>query len=100
MYVPQTGSQYPMTLLNLPGAKVHKNTTIGETGQYTPFENYTTWQQFVHDTIFLNDGTLGLKGSIVAQLGKIKAFTLNFDKITPAKGLLPSYSSVLGPRPW
>ncbi|OKL63371.1 hypothetical protein UA08_01697 [Talaromyces atroroseus] len=87
MYIPQTGSQYPMVQLNLPGAKVHKNTTIEETGQYTPLENYTTWHEFVHDTIFLNDGSLGLKGSVVAQLGKIKSFTLDLNKVAPAKGL-------------
>lgn len=86
MYVPTTGSEYPMALLNLPSAKIHKNTTIGENGQFTPFENYTSWQSFVHNTIFLDDGSLGLKGDVDTRLGKIKEFTLHLDKSIPSRG--------------
>ena len=88
MYVPQVGSDYPMAVLNLPAATVHKNTSIGEDGQYTVFENYTSWQNFVHNTIFLNAGGLGLKGKIGTRLGKIKKFTLNLDKTVPSNGTL------------
>lgn len=87
MYVPQVGSDYPMAVLNLPAATVHKNTSIGEDGQYTVFENYTSWQNFVHNTIFLNAGGLGLKGKIGTRLGKIKKFTLNLDKTVPSNAL-------------
>ncbi|RAO64653.1 uncharacterized protein BHQ10_000665 [Talaromyces amestolkiae] len=87
LYVPQVGSDYPMALLNLPAASVHKNTSIGENGQYTVFENYTSWQNFVHNTIFLSAGSLGLKGKIGTQLGKIKKFTLDLDKQVPSNGL-------------
>lgn len=86
LYVPQTGSDYPMALLNLPATKIHKNTSIGENGQYTVFENYTSWQSFVHNTIFLSAGSLGLKGKVGTQLGKIKKFTLDLDKQVPSNG--------------
>lgn len=75
-----------MAPLNLPAAKIHKNTSIGENGQYTVFENYTSWQNFVHNTIFLDAGSLGLKGKVGTQLGKIKKFALELDKAVPSKG--------------
>lgn len=87
MYVPQNGDEYPMALLNLPSAKIHKNTSIGENGQFTTFENYTSWHSFVHNTIFLDKGSLGLKGKVHTRLGKIKAFDLNLNKEIPANGL-------------
>ncbi|KAF3385974.1 hypothetical protein DPV78_012351 [Talaromyces pinophilus] len=77
LYVPQIGSAYPMAQLNLPGMRIHKNTNIRATSQYTVFENYTSWQSFVPDTIFLNTGGLGLKGKIITQLGNIKKFSLD-----------------------
>lgn len=86
LYVPQVGSEYPMALLNLPSTKIHKNTSIGENGQYTVFENYTSWQNFVHNTIFLNAGSLGLKGKVGTRLGSIKKFTLDLDKQVPSNG--------------
>ncbi|KAI7970704.1 hypothetical protein EIK77_007884 [Talaromyces pinophilus] len=90
LYVPQIGSAYPMAQLNLPGMRIHKNTNIRATSQYTVFENYTSWQSFVPDTIFLNTGGLGLKGKIITQLGNIKKFSLDI----PSNGLflLPSLS--------
>lgn len=94
LYVPQVGSDYPMALLNLPAASVHKNTSIGENGQYTVFENYTSWQNFVHNTIFLSAGSLGLKGKIGTQLGKIKKFTLDLDKQVPSNGGFFSVASL------
>ncbi|EEA27255.1 conserved hypothetical protein [Talaromyces marneffei ATCC 18224] len=87
LYIPQVGSEYPMALVNLPAAKIHKNTSIGEDNQYTVFENYTSWNNFVHNTIFLNAGSLGMKGKVVTQLGKIKKFTLDLDKVVPSNGL-------------
>lgn len=92
LYVPQIGSAYPMAELNLPGIKIHKNTTIRATNQYTVFENYTSWQSFVHNTIFLNTGGLGLKGKIITKLGKIKEFTLDLDKAIPSNGMFPLLS--------
>ncbi|PCG89369.1 Protein of unknown function DUF3712 [Penicillium occitanis (nom. inval.)] len=83
LYVPQIGSAYPMAQLNLPGMRIHKNTNIRATSQYTVFENYTSWQSFVPDTIFLNTGGLGLKGKIITQLGNIKKFSLDI----PSNGL-------------
>lgn len=75
-----------MAVVNLPKVNIHKNTSIGENGQYTPFENYTSWHSFVHNTIFLKGGGIGLKGKISTQLGKIKSFTLNLNKIVPSNG--------------
>lgn len=86
MYVPQTGPDYPMAQLNLPGVSIHKNTSIGADNQFTLFDNYTSWQSFVHNTIFLNAGGIGLKGKVTAQLGKIKQFTLNLNKQLPSNG--------------
>ncbi|KUL81439.1 hypothetical protein ZTR_09545 [Talaromyces verruculosus] len=87
LYVPQIGSVYPMAQLNLPGIRLHKKTNISATSRYTVFENYTSWQCFVHNTIFLNTGGLGLKGKIITQLGSIKKFTLDLDKTVPSNGL-------------
>lgn len=86
LFVPQVGSEYPMAELTLPATSIHKNTSLGVLNQYTPFENYTSWQSFVHNTIFLSAGGMGMKGTVGTQLGKIKEFTLNLDKTSPSNG--------------
>jgi hypothetical protein len=87
IFVPQTGSDYPMATLNMPANSIHKNTSMNMDGsQFTPFENYTSWQGFVHNTIFLDDGGLGLKGHVGTQLGQIKKFNLDINKVAPSKG--------------
>lgn len=88
MFVPQVGSEYPMSVLHLPSNKIHKNTSMDTNGTLlTPFTNYTSWQNFVHNTIFLDSGGLGLKGTVPTQLGKIKKFDLDLDKSVSSKGL-------------
>jgi hypothetical protein len=88
MYVPQVGSEFPMSVLDMPANKIHKNTSMDTNGtMFTPFTNYTSWQNFVHNTIFLDDGGLGLKGTVPTQLGKIKKFDLDLNKVVPSKGL-------------
>ncbi|QKX56957.1 uncharacterized protein TRUGW13939_04065 [Talaromyces rugulosus] len=88
MFVPQVGSEYPMSVLELPENKIHKNTSMDTNGTIlTPFVNYTSWQNFVHNTIFLDAGGLGLKGTVPTRLGKIKKFDLDLDKNVPSKGL-------------
>ncbi|KAH8694961.1 hypothetical protein BGW36DRAFT_428860 [Talaromyces proteolyticus] len=88
LYVPEVGSDYPMALLDMPEDRIHKNTSMNTVGnQFTPFMNYTSWHEFVHNTIFLDSGGLGLKGSVRTQLGKIKKFTLDLNKVVPSKAL-------------
>ncbi|CRG86116.1 hypothetical protein PISL3812_03119 [Talaromyces islandicus] len=88
MFVPQVGADYPMSVLELPSNKIHKNTSMDTNGTlFTPFTNYTSWQNFVHNTIFLDAGGLGLKGTVPTRLGKIKKFDLDLDKSVPSKGL-------------
>lgn len=87
MFIPETGSAYPMAKLYLPASWMHKNRSIGTVSpQLTPFTNKTTWQQFVHNTIYLHDGALGLKGTVTTQLGSIKKFNLDLDKSIPSLG--------------
>jgi hypothetical protein len=87
MYIPQAGSAYPMGTLYLPAATMHKNRSIAtENPQFTPFTNKTTWQQFVHNTIYLDKGALGLKGIVTTHLGRIKEFNLNLNMDVPSLG--------------
>jgi hypothetical protein len=87
MFVPQVGSEYPMSVLDLPENKIHKNTSMDTNGTIlTPFVNYTSWQNFVHNTIFLDAGGLGLKGTVPTRLGKIKKFDLDLNKDVPSRG--------------
>ena len=86
LYLPPVGSQYPVGTIHLQGETIRGNTSIVIEEQYLPFENYSSWQTFIHNAITFDSGPLGLKGPIFTRLGKIKGFILQLDKWSTSKG--------------
>ncbi|KAL1963085.1 hypothetical protein VTN77DRAFT_8731 [Rasamsonia byssochlamydoides] len=73
MYIPGPGPIAPFGQLFLPENTVHGNTSMGVRNQLTPLINQSAWQEFVNNTVFLDNGPLGLYGHIRAHLGKLSA---------------------------
>ncbi|KAL1850049.1 hypothetical protein Plec18170_007146 [Paecilomyces lecythidis] len=84
LFVPQLGPS-PFANLYLPATKVHGNTTLGVTNQFTPILNQTSWQGFVDNAVNLGVGVVGMMGKSKIHMGKLQA-NLNMHKEVPSNG--------------
>ncbi|GAD98918.1 conserved hypothetical protein [Paecilomyces variotii No. 5] len=85
LFVPQLGPS-PFANLYLPATKVHGNTTLGVTNQFTPIINQTSWQGFVDNAVNLGVGVVGMEGRSKIHMGKLHA-DLNMHKEVPSNAL-------------
>lgn len=84
LFVPQVGPS-PFVNLYLPATKVHGNTTLGVSNQFTPIINHTGWQAFVDNAVNLDVGVVGMEGKSTVHMGKLHA-NLNMYKEVPSNG--------------
>ncbi|KAJ9388412.1 hypothetical protein DTO063F5_2743 [Paecilomyces variotii] len=85
LFVPQVGPS-PFVNLYLPATKVHGNTTLGVSNQFTPIINHTGWQAFVDNAVNLDVGVVGMEGKSTVHMGKLHA-NLNMYKEVPSNAL-------------
>lgn len=89
--------------ITIPGQTIKGNHSMGVTDQYTPLQNMTAWEDFVHQVVFDEKASLAIAGQTNAYLGVLKSHVnLNKNIVTPSKSIigfcfflfpLPYYSS-------
>lgn len=72
--------------IDIPGQTIKGNYTLGVANQHTPLLNLTTWETFVHQTVFQKETALSLYGVTNGYLGVLKShIVLNKDVMIPSE---------------
>ncbi|KAJ5552740.1 hypothetical protein N7494_002118 [Penicillium frequentans] len=70
--------------ITIPGQTIKGNHSMGVTDQYTPLQNMTAWEDFVHQVVFEKEASLAIAGQTNAYLGVLKSHVnLNKNIVTP-----------------
>lgn len=72
LFVSDIGPQYPWGNVTLPGQMIAGNYSMGIRNQLTPFENRTTWVQYVHQVVYQKEASLSVKGQVNAFIGVLR----------------------------
>lgn len=92
-FVRKYGHEHSWGAIDIPGQTIKGNYTLGVNNQHTPILNSTTWQAFVHDTVFKKETTLSLYGVTYGYLGVLKNhITMDKDVVIPC-GFSSVYSA-------
>ncbi|KAJ5981847.1 hypothetical protein N7522_013475 [Penicillium canescens] len=84
-FVRKYGHENAWGAIDIPGQTIKGNYTLGVNKQHTPILNSTTWQAFVHDTVFKKETTLSLYGVTYGYLGVLKNhITMDKDVVIPS----------------
>lgn len=87
-FVRKEGHENAWGAIDIPGQTIKGNYTLGVTDQHTPILNSTTWQDFVHDTVFKKETILSLYGVTYGYLGVLKNhITMDKDVVIPCESL-------------
>ncbi|KAJ6032827.1 uncharacterized protein N7446_008879 [Penicillium canescens] len=84
-FVRKYGHENAWGAIDIPGQTIKGNYTLGVNKQHTPILNSTTWQAFVHDTVFKKETTLSLYGVTYGYLGVLKNhITMDKEVVIPS----------------
>ncbi|CAG8251637.1 unnamed protein product [Penicillium salamii] len=83
-FVRSYGHENSYLQIDIPGQTIKGNYTLGVANQHTPLLNLTTWETFVHQTVFQKETALSLYGVTNGYLGVLKShIVLNKDVMIP-----------------
>ncbi|CAG8243128.1 unnamed protein product [Penicillium salamii] len=84
-FVRSYGHENSYLQIDIPGQTIKGNYTLGVANQHTPLLNLTTWETFVHQTVFQKETALSLYGVTNGYLGVLKShIVLNKDVMIPS----------------
>ncbi|KAJ6098523.1 hypothetical protein N7467_000058 [Penicillium canescens] len=92
-FVRKYGHENAWGAIDIPGQTIKGNYTLGVNNQHTPILNSTTWQAFVHDTVFKKETILSLYGVTYGYLGVLKNhITMDKDVVIPSLNKFDGFS--------
>ncbi|OGE49874.1 hypothetical protein PENARI_c019G06370 [Penicillium arizonense] len=92
-FVRKYGHENAWGAIDIPGQTIKGNYTLGVNNQHTPILNSTTWQAFVHDTVFKKETILSLYGVTYGYLGVLKNhITMDKDVVIPSLNKFEGFS--------
>lgn len=93
-FVRSYGHENAWAAIDIPGQTIKGNYTLGVDNQHTPLLNLTTWETFVHQTVFQKETALSLYGVTNGYLGVLKShIVLNKDVVIPSGFRLSCFMS-------